>query len=122
MAQCKGLQLPKAVSSNLTLCSKGNIAQLVEQILHTDKVTSSSLVITTSNALLVQRIELESSKLRMAVRFRHGAPSFNAGIAQLVEHLLAKQDVASSSLVSRSKYQLTKCQNECIIHLNKQGG
>jgi hypothetical protein len=25
-----------------------------------------------------------------------------AGIAQLVEHLLAKQDVASSSLVSRS--------------------
>ena len=28
----------------------------------------------------------------------------HAGIAQLVEHLLAKQDVASSSLVSRSTF------------------
>ena len=28
----------------------------------------------------------------------------NAGIAQLVERLLAKQEVASSSLVSRSKF------------------
>ena len=29
---------------------------------------------------------------------------FDAGIAQLVEHYLAKVDVASSSLVSRSRF------------------
>ena len=34
------------------------------------------------------------------------AADTSAGIAQLVEHLLAKQKVASSNLVSRSKFTI----------------
>ncbi|CAI8705552.1 hypothetical protein EMIT053CA3_100131 [Pseudomonas donghuensis] len=36
---------------------------------------------------------------------RYNSPHHDAGIAQLVEHDLAKVGVASSSLVSRSKIQ-----------------
>ena len=35
----------------------------------------------------------------------HRIPSNPAGVAQLVEHQLAKLDVASSNLVSRSKIE-----------------
>ena len=35
----------------------------------------------------------------------YNAPLFSAGIAQLVERNLAKVEVASSNLVSRSRYQ-----------------
>ena len=46
------------------------------------------------------RVGLRSQIL--GVRVSSGAPN-NAGIAQLVEHLLAKQDVVSSNLITRSK-------------------
>ena len=39
----------------------------------------------------------------MVVRFHHGAPN-NAAVAQLVERNLAKVEVASSRLVSRSSF------------------
>ena len=40
-------------------------------------------------------------------RFKKGKRISKAGVAQLVEHDLAKVGVASSSLVSRSFYELT---------------
>ena len=39
-----------------------------------------------------------------SLKYRYNAPVFSAGITQLVECNLAKVDVASSSLVSRSKF------------------
>ena len=41
-------------------------------------------------------------KHEAGVRFSYGPPIFIAGVAQLVEHFLAKEDVTSSSLVTRS--------------------
>ena len=43
-----------------------------------------------------------SPKPLVGVRVPGGMPS-NAGVAQLVEHFLAKEDVRSSSLLTRSK-------------------
>lgn len=39
----------------------------------------------------------------------------NAGIAQLVEHYLAKVDVRSSSLLTRSKHNNTATATEIVI-------
>ena len=45
-----------------------------------------------------------SPKPLVGVRVPGGMPD-NAGVAQLVEHFLAKEDVRSSSLLTRSKYR-----------------
>lgn len=46
-----------------------------------------------------------SPKPLVGVRVPGGVPKFNAGVAQLVEHFLAKEDVDSSNLFTRSNYK-----------------
>jgi hypothetical protein len=48
-------------------------------------------------------------------------PSLYAGVAQLVEHFLAKEDVASSSLVTRSLSPRKKQLPEPIGEIQKIG-
>ena len=79
------------------------VAQLVERNLAKVEVASSRLVSRSNNfcwrdsKAAMQRI---ANPFR-AVRLRF-APPVNAGVAQLVERNLAKVEVASSRLVSRS--------------------
>ncbi len=78
------------------------IAQLVERNLAKVEVASSNLV---SRSSLRAALRLRQQKLVCIGRFRYSASrinQFDAGIAQLVERNLAKVEVASSNLVSRS--------------------
>ena len=75
-------------------------------LLHTQFIVGSSPTITTSGSLVewlrrlpVTQEIMGSSPIRVAIY------NVYAGIAQLVEHFLAKEDVASSSLVSRSRLE-----------------
>ena len=95
------------------------VAQLVERNLAKVEVASSRLVSRSKHSNCVGANGRRDSKAAMhrianpftAVRLRLAPPQKNsiAGVAQLVERNLAKVEVASSRLVSRSKRRITVC-------------
>ncbi len=84
------------------------VAQLVERNLAKVEVESSSLF---SRSRLkmedVKSFHLDSRRVRLDAKYRHASAGFSdkfhAGVAQLVERNLAKVEVESSSLFSRSR-------------------
>jgi uridine phosphorylase len=84
------------------------VAQLVERNLAKVEVESSSLF--SRSRLKVEAVSsfhFDSRRIRADAKYRHASVEFSnkfyAGVAQLVERNLAKVEVESSSLFSRSR-------------------
>ena len=84
---------PNLEQSSGSALKYASVAQLVEQWTENPRVVGS---IPTGGTKLVADVGIEE------IRFRRSAP-INAGVAHPVERHLAKVEVASSSLVTRSR-------------------
>ena len=81
----------------------GSIAQLGEHLPYKQRVTGSSPVVPTTFGLVVQLVRTLACHARGRGFDSHPGRHKNAELAHLVERHLAKVEVASSSLVIRSK-------------------